>query len=129
MGREMARVFRAIATFARLPWKGEGETKERDTLHIAAQRADGALADAATVPTGNLEHGIRLLTLERDALRAEMTEYKERMDWWRTRWEKECAEVARLRAAQTELVKHHSPPFPVVSCVCQRFVAETECGP
>ncbi len=70
-----AEVFQACsAALARLSWREEGETKERDTLHIAAQRADGALADAATVPTGNLEHGIRLLTGERDALRAEVAQ-------------------------------------------------------
>ncbi len=46
--------------------------------------------------------------------------------WWRTRWENECAEIARLRMAQAELVKHHSPPFPLASCVCQRLVAKTE---
>ena len=36
--------------------------EERDTEHIALMRAQGALADAGLVPTGNVEQGIRLLT-------------------------------------------------------------------
>jgi chromosome segregation ATPase len=42
--------------------------KERDTLQVRIDRADGALADAATVQTGDLERGIRQLANERDGL-------------------------------------------------------------
>ncbi len=44
-------------------------TAEVEQLRIAIARADGALADAETVPTGNLEDGIRALTAERDGLK------------------------------------------------------------
>ena len=42
---------------------------EVENLRIAHARADGALADAETVKTGDLELGIRALTAERDGLR------------------------------------------------------------
>lgn len=38
-------------------------------LHIATKGVSGALADAATVPTDDLERGVRALTAERDALK------------------------------------------------------------
>lgn len=41
-----------------------------DAAEVHLKRADGALADAATVPTGDIEHGIRLLTEQRDAAEA-----------------------------------------------------------
>lgn len=44
-------------------------TEERDQAEIKLTRAQGALADAATVTTGNVEAGIRALTAERDRLR------------------------------------------------------------
>ena len=43
---------------------------ELAAARIAIARADGALADAETVPTGNLEVGIRTLTAQRDVLLA-----------------------------------------------------------
>jgi len=46
------------------------QAREIESMRIAQQRADGALADAGTVPTGNLERGIRMLTAERDVLQA-----------------------------------------------------------
>lgn len=45
---------------------------EVSRLRIAYDRADGALADAETVPAGNLERGIRALTAERDGLRGQV---------------------------------------------------------
>lgn len=53
---------------------------ERDDLRIAQQHADGALADAATVPTGNLERGIRMLTAERDTLAGRIKELEEEIE-------------------------------------------------
>jgi hypothetical protein len=44
-------------------------TEERDQAEIKLTRAQGALADAATVTTGDVEAGIRALTAERDRLR------------------------------------------------------------
>src|SRR3972149_1143921 len=61
----------ALDTFAR-----ERAAAELKDLLIAFRRADGALADAATVPTGNLECGIRMLTSQREALRATLAEQR-----------------------------------------------------
>lgn len=49
---------------------------EDERLRIAHDRADGALADAGTVPTGDLEKGIRALTAERDGLMREIAEWE-----------------------------------------------------
>ena len=49
----------------RCHWRDEvvpALTAERDRLWVEIKRCEGALADAATVPTDNVEHGIRLLT-------------------------------------------------------------------
>jgi hypothetical protein len=48
----------------------EDTAAELDGIMIDCRRADGALADAGSVPTGNLERGIRALIVERDAARA-----------------------------------------------------------
>jgi len=52
-------------------WRRRTETAEQGSakLEIRLARADGALADAETVATGDIERGIRALTAERDGLR------------------------------------------------------------
>ena len=71
-------------------------------LCIAHDRADGALADAETVLTGDIERGIRLLTLERDGLKAEvkrLTDQGERLSKGLARMQKMAADAtANVRA-------------------------------
>jgi len=50
-----------------------------EMLTLALKRADGALADAATVPTGDVERGIRLLTEERDRLKTAAAQALDRL--------------------------------------------------
>lgn len=86
---------------ATLPINGIAEalTAEGEHLRIAHARADGALADAETVPTGDLERGIRALTAERDGLKSTLLA-----------WTAECGEdgprpiKADLRALAEALV-------------------------
>ena len=57
----------------RCHWRDEvvpALTAERDRLWVEIKRCEGALADAATVPTDNVEHGIRLLTQQLAEARA-----------------------------------------------------------
>ena len=61
------------STFNELPPPGRELERLREriaTLEIALKRADGALANAACVPTGDIERGIRLLTERIRALEA-----------------------------------------------------------
>jgi hypothetical protein len=52
----------------------EDTAAELAGIMIDCRRADGALADAGSVPTGNLERGIRALIVERDDARAAIPE-------------------------------------------------------
>jgi hypothetical protein len=58
----------------------EGRLKDAegrlDAAEIALRRAGGALVDAETVPTDDVERGIRHLTAERDA-------FRNAMGWWK----------------------------------------------
>jgi hypothetical protein len=52
-------------------------TKELGEADVCIDRADGALADAGDIPTGDIERGIRRLTEERDAVSATLLQATE----------------------------------------------------
>ena len=57
--------------------RAEGAEQMSAQQEIRLARADGALADAETVATGDVERGIRMLTGERNLLRARLARLEE----------------------------------------------------
>ena len=80
-------------------------TDEVAQLRIAHDRADGALADAETVPTGDLERGIRLLTAERDVIAGSRTRALSAIAEWANRARTAEADVKALAEALVGLMQ------------------------
>ena len=70
---------------------------------IRLTRADGALADAATVPTRDIERGIRLLTEQRDAAEARVRALAQEIDEWKLLTESAEYKVGVAKARVKEM--------------------------
>lgn len=92
-------------------------TAEVERRRIAHDRADGALADAATVPTGDLERGILALVDERDVLAAKRAWALAAMTAWADRARTAEADVKALAEALTDIrdfAKGRAPMYEVL---------------